>query len=475
MSIEKQSRAVGQMLSLSQRIIDVSEGAHIIRAKASTYLPKFEKEHDIDYEGRVKNTYVFDGVGKTIEEMTGKVFENPAKVEAPSLNDEWIENVDRLGNSVSAFAMDVFKEAQKTGISFILTDATSRPSGEITAGEAQKMGLRPYLVHIKLSSVLGWKFAEINGSPTLVQFRIMEMVEAEDEDNPYEPKLIEQVRMFELPHDVDEFGMARKKGMVTCATYRKTKDGGFVQYGDLMQTGLDEISISAVNINEQGLFVAKPVYDRLAEINMGLIRLQSDHDWCQHKSLSPVWFQKGAGVSEESEENGTVEIGSSFGVVSDSEYADAKWVEVSGAGLSAAREEIEKRKKEMQSVGLQIATERAATATGDIIDDKKATTRLGMWASILEQAMTRSLMFMQEYAGTTGEVLFEVNKDFASTMLAHLDMQVLRDMFRDGVLSRETYLREAKRRGKISANIEVEDEIARIEAEITLDEPVTEE
>ena len=56
------------------------------------------------------------------------------------------------------------------------------------------MGARPYVIHVKPSSVLGWISDKIKGAETLVQVRILENVSVPDGD--FGCKVIEQVRVL---------------------------------------------------------------------------------------------------------------------------------------------------------------------------------------------------------------------------------------------------------------------------------------
>jgi hypothetical protein len=62
-----------------------------------------------------------------------------------------------------------------------------------------------------------------------------------------------------------------------------------------------------------------------------------------------------------------------------------------------------------------------------------------------------------------------VNKDFAASALSHLDMEALSKMYLAGVISKVTYINEAKRRGILAEEVEPEDE-----AEMIADQPMDE-
>lgn len=119
----------------------------------------------------------------------------------------------------------------------------------------------------------------------------------------------------------------------------------------------------------------------------------------------------------------------------------------------------------MKQMGLQLISERigVSTATGDAIDEGKTITRIRMWADDLKDALEIALGWMADIAGISADTEVIVSKDFG--LLGNLPMADVRDMFAAGVISRETYINEAKRRGVLDESVNPEDEVERNEAE----------
>ena len=451
-TVASPSADVQAIRTAAQPIIDLTKGGEAMRSLGERYLPKFERETEDAYNARRKSTWLFDGVGKTIEDMAGKVFDRPITLEASGQVEDWATNIDLMGRDLNQFAKDVFVEAQKAGTAFVMVDAPRR-DGEVTKAQAKRQNLRPYFNLLTIEQVLGWKWTTIDNAPTLTQFRIFETVQEPDPNNEFEDKTVEQVRVLDLD------------STVYVRIFRKKADESWTLF-DEYPTDLTAIMVAPCDLGRDGFMVAQPVHDKLAEINLAHWRIQSDKSSCLHKSLSPLLFMKGIELGEDG-----AAVSANAGFTSNAEFSDMKWVEIGGAGISEARDELKDLEFQMQAMGLQLVISKTGnnTATGDSIDESKTNSRLSMWADTLKDCLEQCFGWAVEVAGLSEEVTVDVNKDYAANALSHLDMDALNKMFLSGVISKETYINEAKRRNVLSEDVDPEFEIAN--AEDVMDEP----
>lgn len=317
--VADRSNLVEAMLKESKPVRDIIAGGRHMRAQGEAYLPKFPLESDEDYKTRLASTWLFNGVKKSRDDIAGRVFEKPAvlKVQEGQLWD-WSQNIDLEGRDLSNFAKDVFEASLEDGIAFIMADAPPR-SGELTRGEVQAMGWRPYLVGLSLSQVLGWKWELANNAPVLTQFRIMEEV-ADPDRSEFSDDTIEQVRVLTL-----------EEGRVIVRLYRSGDKNGSWALWQEYATEFDQIYVAPVYTGRTGFFKAEPPLDEIAELNLAHWRVQSDKSNCLHKSLSPLLFMRQMSVTDE--DGAPVVNSASYGFAASSPDADMKWVEIAGTGL----------------------------------------------------------------------------------------------------------------------------------------------
>lgn len=447
-SVAQRSPEVTDMLKASAPCRDLMKGGAHMRGKGEEYLPKFPQETEDDYDARLASTWLFDGVGKTVDDLSGKVFEMPITLAETGTDlDLWAYNIDLQGRDLSQFSRGVFDDAQTSGISFIMVDSPAR--GELTRAQAQAGNFRPYFVSIALEEVLGFKTDVIDNVPTLTQFRIMETVSEESVDE-FEPNIIEQIRVCTLP--VED---GRVVGSVGVRLYRKGDDDQWAiheEYG----TEMPRIYIAACDIGRDGYMNAKPPHSRLAEINLAHWRSQSDQANIMHHARAPMKYFHG--YTREDLESFTEGAGYAFW--SSNENAKIGVVEHSGAAIDAGRTELKDMEFQMQAMGLQLIVSRvgSSTATGDLIDENKINSRLGMWADNLKDTLEICFAWMANMAGIDAKPEVVINKDFAANAMSHMDMDALNKMFLSEVISRKTYISEAKRRNLLSEEVDADDE-----------------
>ena len=449
-SVAKRSKDVQEMLDMSASIRDLVEGGDHMRNLGQKWLPKFPQESNDDYEARKKSTWLFDGVGKTIEDLSGKVFDQPVGLNETGTDlDLWAYNVDLQSRDLSQFAHSVFDDAQRTGISFIMVDAPPRQAA-LTRAQATAGNYRPYFVHLKLEDVYGWKWAIVDNAPVLTQIRICEQITSEDDDE-FDGKEDEQIRVLTLPTED-----GRVVGTVGVRIYRENDRDDWVLV-DEYQTDMTRIMVKPCDIGRVGFFKAKPVHSRLAEINLAHWRSQSDQANIMHHARAPMKYFHG--YSREDLESFIETAGYAF--FSSNENAKIGVVEHSGAAIDAGRTELKDMEFQMQAMGLQLIMARtgSSTATGDMIDENKVNSRLGMWADTLKDTLEQCFIWMAELGGIqVADISVTVNKDFAASAMSHLEMDALNKMHLAGVISKHTYINEAKRRGVLSEEVNADDE-----------------
>lgn len=279
---------------------------------------------------------------------------------------------------------------------------------------------------------------------------MMERVEKPDRSE-FSDEMVDQIRALFL-----------EDGRVIVRLYQKSGRNGvsWAQVGEDQDTEMTEIQIVPVYTARTGFFAAEPPLSEIAEINLAHWRVQSDKSNCLHKSLSPLLLIKGIEV-----DGGQVVNSAGYAFQGSAEHADLKWAEISGNGISAASDELRDLERQMQWQGLQLIMERTgvSTATGDMLDEGKTTSKLKAWADNLKDALEIALGWMADMGGIEADTTVVVHKEFS--VMGHLSMGDVRDMFNAGAISRETYIAEAQRRGVLSEDIVAADEAERIDSE----------
>ena len=438
-TVNKRSKAMADMVEAAKKGRALMGGTDTMRTAGDTYLPKFKAEQDADYQARLHSSWLFNGMRKTVKDMTGRVFTKPITiVDGSDRLKEFATDINMQGQDLSAFASDVFKDAFLPGISFIMVDAPRR-DGETTRAQATSLGLRPYMVHLRVEDILGFKTELFNNVLALSMLRILESVTENDPKDEFTQINVDQVRV-----------LTREVSTVSVRIYRKNdKDEWLVV--DEYQTNAEEITVIPFYAQRTGFFTAEPVLEDLADVNIAHWQSQSDQRHILHFARVPILFASGRGEDE------PLVISASQAVTSRDADAKLEWVEHSGQAIGAGRTDLQDLQYQMQALGLQLLVASHETATGAVLDSTKETSTLSMMADNLKDALEQALTWVAFYAGEPEQnITVEVNKDFGIVPLTAQEVQVMQQDVALGLLSKEAYYAERIRRGFLSPDLDTQ-------------------
>lgn len=437
-----------------QKIRTLRAGNEAMRQAGETYLPKEERETQKDYEDRVKRSWLFPALDKAIEDVADRVFSKEVQFgeDMPTDLQDLAENIDMEGRDLNSFARDVFEDGVEAGISYILVDSPRKEEG-MTRADAIAENFRPYLVHIKAEDILGWKTATVGNQTVLTQVRIMESQTEDDPDDEFAQVSVEQVRVLTLD------------GTVSVRIYRKDEQKGAWALHDEFFTDMTEITLVPFYTNRTGFMTATPRYEKLADLNIAHWQSASDQRHILHTARVPLLmffgFTPGGGEGEEK-----TAANSAIATDTSKTEADAKWVEIEGAGIEAGERDLEKLEQRMQVLGIELMVKPTSNtgATGAVLDHGKVTTPLAMMANSLKDALEISFRFLAKYMGRDDAGSVSVNTDFGLGSITNADLTFLLNAVNTGQISHETFLKELIRRG-VLMDLDPEEEADKIKDE----------
>lgn len=446
-SVDMITPTVAAMVTAGAKGRALMGGTTAMRAAGTAYLPKFEAEAHADYSTRLGQSWLFNGYRKTVRDMAGRVFAKSVELQAPPELEAWCDNVDLQGRDLSTFSNAVFKDALSgSGVSYIMVDAPPR-QGVVTRTQAQSQGLRPYMIHLRVEDIIGWRTTTVGNATVLGQIRIMETVCEPDPKDEFRDIEVAQIRV-----------MDRLTGGVMVRVYRKPQNGDWIVIDEFM-TGQREITIAPVYSNRTGFFTGEPLLDDLADVNIAHWQSQSDQRNILSRARLPLLFAAGFATEDK------IIIAPTAATITSNSDAKLGWVEHSGRAIEAGRTDLKDLEFQMEAHGMQLLVAKTQSATGEALDAAKETSILAMTADALQDALEQALTWMADYGGLSGDITAKVNKEFGSGIMTAPEMTVLLSAVNTGNLSRVTFIGELAKRGIIAPDTDAQDEVDRIDAE----------
>jgi hypothetical protein len=460
-------------------------GTEAMRAAGKTYLPQEADEQPKSYENRLRRSVLTNMYRKTADKLIGKPLKKPIIVEedVPQEIKALLDDIDSLGTRLDVFAKEVFQQAVDDGLTHILveypdSDKAAREMGEfinddgtrsLSLRQATELGIRPYARHIKAADLIGWKWEIIEGRKTLTQIRIYEIGRVEGETE-FDQELRERVRVIER----DNWRLYEKQE-ATGASGKKRQEWVIIEEG---KNTLGKIALSTLYTNQTGFMMGEPWLDDIAQLNVAHWQSDSDQRNLLHVARVPILFAKGFGDEDTQLQ---LSIGSSSFLKGPSS-ADLKYVEHSGKGIEAGRNDLKDIEERIQFLGLEAMMKRpgggGVTATQSAIDSSEANSSLGMISQELENTLEEMLdyfaswMEMPEDSGGS----LTVFKDFGIEMADSADIDMLLKAKQAGEISQLTFLKEIKRRGLLAEDFDPQTEIDLLDIEsggkATTDDPI---
>lgn len=117
------------------------------------------REHPDDFNERAKRLYYHNYCYPLVDFFTTFIFTETIQRDGNNqrdLYDNFITDVNKKGEDITQFMMQVSDDMQIFGLSYILVDAPPKPAEGMTKAQQDEQGIRPYWVLVKPTEVLDW-------------------------------------------------------------------------------------------------------------------------------------------------------------------------------------------------------------------------------------------------------------------------------------------------------------------------------
>lgn len=448
--------------------VDLMGGTDAMRRAGVRYVSIGAQSKE-EYDDRLKRTVLFNVYRRTLNFLRGQVFQKPVSIGSAKdmVSDEdlerfkvWAEDVDLRGHNLTTWSGGIFRQGLQDGVAFAIVDfsavetrVNSNGATEYLAADGTwkpktqaadaENGWRPYLVRVNADQVLdAWGTWE-NGIPSVEHFRYVENVQIPDGE--WAQKSVQQIRVFRKVGASVEWETWRNSGHM---------DTDYVLY----QSGTLSIPVIPMAMfmpgDERTEFTAEPALIDLANLNVRHWQVASGHAEMMEYVQRPVWFASGFEMKDDSGQ--PIVFGAGRLLNSQEASSALQSVGVDSGSYASSRQELQSIEDAMAMYGLQLLQPKTGsiTATESMRDTEENNSTLLNWALDYQDFLENILKLVGTWWGLEDGPSVSVNTDFSRSV----DIAMLLDMQRAGILSGDAVLMAARNSGLLPDDFDVEAE-----------------
>ena len=428
------------------------DGDSIERSIRASYLPQEPGEPRDAYEGRIGRSSYPSTYRDAIRSFAGllsrfQLVDPPTSLEAAE------NDVDMRGSSLRRFLTEVDQYVLRDGAAAVMVEMPPQDPTITSRIEEIRSGRRPYLVLLKRDQVINWRSHLESGREVLDL--VVVRLEEETADGDYGTKL-EELFLVMVP------GAFRKVRLNVQKNGTYTEE--VIEEGT---TSLSEIPLAWLGSTSNSMGESDVAMDSLAQLSIEHMQLRSDLAELIHKCALPAGVRIGDSLLPDGSPK-PLTIGPNS-VLDLPEGGEFKWAEISGGSLQRHQEEVAHVEKLMKEASLSFlwgdggnrtATE-AALASSQVSSQIRA---------LIEGKMSAIRQVLHLWTSYTGEKLkpeagITMNDSLVARPLEANDVAQLVNLNTNNLISHQTTLEELQRGGVLDPDMNIEEELERIEEE----------
>lgn len=438
-------------------------GTEAMRSAGERYLPRHENERSDRYRDRLAANVLYNVAELTLDSWAGRPFSEPIVFgeDVPEQITDLLEDVDLQGNAAPVFARNWFREGLFGAFAHVLVDFPTVEDRELrSAADDRDESLRPYWSLIRPERLIFASSETVGSQEVLTHVRI---TETEIKREVFSEAEVNRIRIFDrvLGSSRDPRLFELEPGVYWSLWELQTKKWVQVQTPTPME--IDEIPIVTFYVDRQALLFGKSPMEDLVDLNVRHWQSNSDQINTLTVARFPIFAASGFTESE-----GDLEIGPKKLVSMRSTEGKFYYVEHSGAAIESGRKELQDLEHQMSNYGADFLRKRPGreTALARGLDAVEVTSPLQDAVRRFEDAIEQALVLTAKWLTLKDGGSVTINTDFGPDRVDPADVNTLNSARKGGDLSRETYLKELRRRGVLSDDFDEKENTRALDQEL---------
>jgi len=451
------------------RCRDAADGGDAVKARGMAYLPALASHATAEssgYKAYVLRALFYNATGRTIEGLSGSIFQKPPVLETPSSIEDHMKDVTLTGESAETFSLKSTREVLGEGRYGILVDMPPVVPGA-PAGDQ-----RPYWTAFRAEEIVNWDSARVAGEQLLTLVVLKESYTVIDEKDPFRRSPEAQYRVLEL------IGYESPAPFYAVTLWRKPpKKLEFEVFDRFIpmrkQAPLTYIPFVFLGPTSTSPTVEKPPLLDLVDVNLSHYRTSADLEHGRHFTALPTPWVSGQAADDE----GDLSIGSEVVWVLEKD-GKAGMLEFTGDGLGTLVTADQEKRRMMATLGAKLLEEQSSTQeTADAVGMRHSGEHatLKTVAQVIEQGLTQVLKWHAWWVGTDAdpedvEASFELNKEMFSVKAKPEEVKTALLALQAGEMSYETFWFILTKGGWTREGVSAEEEKEQIRSEQKIEE-----
>ena len=461
-TVETQHKDYQRMLPKWQRCRDCVSGQDAIHDAGETYLPRLTDQSDSAYLAYKNRAQFYNCFWRTVAALSGMMFRKNPIVKCSENIAEMLKDVNLSNITFDVFAYQIAIEIMTTGRVGVLIDYPNQQVQGMTLAEASRLNLRPTMQQYRAETIINWRTARINNVNKLVLLVLTEDLVTIEGDGFVE-KYETVYRVLDLVDDskyrVRLFRVNDKK---------ENEQIGDDLYPMMNGKNIDFIPFIFIGIDDTTPPVDEPPLIDLADVNIAHYRLDADHKHGLHFTGLPTPVISGYTPPDGSSD---LYIGSTAAWVFPDSNAKAEYLEFTGQGLAAIKEEKASLENQMAILGARLlASEKKATETAQTAQIHRAgeSSVLSAIANTISSGLTWALNVFSKWGGSNEECSVTLNQEFMPPELTSQELATWLQAWQQGApgFSDEGLFSLLQKRELIASGVTLEEEQERISSKV---------
>ncbi len=436
-----------------QKCRDALDGEDAVHSAGVKYLPKLSGQTQDQYEAYVKRTPFYNATARTVDGLVGMLLRKEPLVDVPEAMKPFLADMTLTECSFNELAEIVAREVIGVGRMGAVVEYPSVDTSGMSAADAARQNLRPYVAQYKAETILNWRVQRVNNAMQLTMLTLKE--KAVSWTDEFESKEVDQIRALLLTD-----------GGYIQRIYQKSQNADpkspWVQVGDdivpiMNGKPLPFIPFVVFGPAHNDVDVQKPpIYD-LVTLNLSHYRTAADLEHGAHYTGLPTPVVSGYSVAQ----GEVLAIGSGTAWVFPNPDAKAEYLEFTGQGLEALEKRLASKEAGMAAIGARmLAPEKNAAEAAKTVQLRHSGEGaiLGTIGDMLDQGFTRILQIMADWSGISGKVSVDFNDEFVDTVLDAPGVLALVQAWQSGGISFDSLFWNLKQANFIDEERTVEQE-----------------